>query len=37
MVWSLMMCPDDAKQDPIVYGAEFGLMFLAEGLHTAST
>ena len=24
MVWSLALCPDDAKQDPVVYGAEFG-------------
>ena len=29
--------PDDAKQDPVVYGAEFGVVFLpAEGLRTAS-
>ena len=34
MVWSLALCPDDAKQDPVVYGAEFGVMFLAEGLRT---
>ena len=24
MVWSLALCPDDAKQDSVVYGAEFG-------------
>ena len=36
MVWSLALCPDDAKQDPMVYGAEFGVMFLAEGPRTAS-
>ena len=30
------MCPDDAKQDPMVYGAEFDVMFLAEGPHTVS-
>ena len=22
MVWSLALCPDDAKQDPVVYGTE---------------
>ena len=32
MVWSLALCPDDAKQDPVVYGAEFGVVFLAEDL-----
>ena len=26
MVWSLALCPDDAKQDPVVYGAEFGVV-----------
>ena len=36
MVWSLALCPDDAKQDPVVYGAEFGVVFLAKGPHTAS-
>ena len=37
MVWSLALCPDDAKQDPVVvYGAEFGVAFLAEGPLTAS-
>ena len=36
MVWSLALCPDDAKQDPVVYGAEFGVVFLAEGPRTAS-
>ena len=36
MVWSLALCPDDAKQDPMVYGAEFGVVFLAEGPRTAS-
>ena len=36
MVWSLALCPDDAKQeDPVVYGAEFGIVFLAEGPRTA--
>ena len=36
MVWSLALCPDDAKQDPVVYGAEFDVVFLAEGPRTAS-
>ena len=36
MVWSLALCPDDAKQDPVVYGAEFGVEFLAEGARSAS-
>ena len=31
MVWSLAPCHDGAKQDPVVYGAEFGLVFLAKG------
>ena len=36
MVWSLALRPDDAKQDPVVYGAEFGVVFRAEGPRTAS-
>ena len=36
MVWSLALCPDDTKQDSVVYGAEFGVVFLAKGLRTAS-
>ena len=36
MVWSLALCPDGAKQDLVVYGAEFGVVFLAEGPRTAS-
>ena len=36
MVWSLALCPDHAKQDPVVYGAEFGVVFLAEGPRPAS-
>ena len=36
MVWSVGLCLDDAKQDPVVYGAEFGVVFLAEGPCTAS-
>ena len=36
--WSgLSLCPDGAKQDPVVYGAEFGAVFLAKGSCTAST
>ena len=31
MVWSLALCPDDAKQDLVVYGAKSGVVFLAEG------
>ena len=36
MVWSLALSPDDAKQGPVVYGAEFGVVLLAEGPRTAS-
>ena len=36
MIWSLALRPDDAKQDPVVYGMEFGVMFLAERPLTAS-
>ena len=36
MVWSLALYPDDAKQDPVVYGVEFGVVFLAEGSRTVS-
>ena len=35
MVWSLA-APNDAKQDSVVYGAEFGVVFLGEGPRTAS-
>ena len=36
VVWSLALCPDNAKQDPVVYGAEFGVVvFLVKGLRTA--
>ena len=34
-MWSLALSPDDAKQDPVVYGTEFGVVFLAEGPRTA--
>ena len=36
MVWSLELYPDDSKQDAVVYGTEFGAVFLAEGQRTAS-
>ena len=36
MVWSLALCPDDAKQDPVVNSAEFDVVFLTEGPRTAS-
>ena len=32
MVWSLALRPDDAKQYPVVYGAEFGVV-MEEGLY----
>ena len=35
MAWSLALCPDDTKQDSMVYGAEFGVVFLAKGPRTA--
>ena len=37
MAWPLALCPDNAKQDPVVDGAEFGVVFLTEGPRTAST
>ena len=36
MVWSLALCPDNAKEYPVVYGVEFGGVFLAKGPRTAS-
>ena len=36
MVWSLALCPDDARQDPVVYGEEFGVVFLTKGPRTPS-
>ena len=36
MVCSLAICPDDAKQDPVVYDAEFGVVFHANDPRTAS-
>ena len=35
MVWSLVLCPDDTKKDSVVYGAEFGVVFLVKGPRTA--
>ena len=35
MVGSLALCPDDAKQDPVVYGAELSVVFLTKGPRTA--
>ena len=34
-VWALALCRDDAEQDPVVYGAEFGVVFPAKGPRTA--
>ena len=36
IVWSFALCPDDAKQDPVVHGAKFGVVFLAKSPRTAS-
>ena len=36
MVWSLALRSDDPKQDPVMYDAKFGVVFLAEGPRTAS-
>ena len=36
MIWSLTRRSDDAKQDPVVYGTEIGVVFLAESPRTAS-
>ena len=36
MAWSLGLCPDYTKQDSVVYGAEFGVVFLAKDPRTAS-
>ena len=37
MIWSLALYPDDAKQDSVVYAAEFGVVFLAEGPRTTAS
>ena len=36
MVWSLVLYPDDAKQNPEVYVAEFEGVFVVKGPRTAS-
>ena len=36
MVWSLALYPDDAKHDPMVYGAVFGVVFLQKSSRTTS-
>ena len=36
VVWSLALRSDDAKQDPVMSGTKFGVVFLAEGPRTAS-
>ena len=33
---SLAPRPDDAKQDPVVYGTDFGVVFVAKGLRSVS-
>ena len=35
MVWSFLLRPDDTKQDPVVNGAEFGVVFLEKSPRTA--
>ena len=32
MAWSLALRRDDAKQDPVVYGAEFGVLFKVKSM-----
>ena len=36
LVWAPAVYPNDAKQDPVVYGAECGVVFLAKGPRAAS-
>ena len=36
MLWFLTPRPDDAKQDLVVYGTEFGVVFVATGLRSTS-
>ena len=36
MVWFFALRHGDAKQDPVVYDAEYRVVFLAKGLRTAS-
>ena len=34
---SLALCPDDARQDSVVYGAEFVVVFLAKDPRSTSS
>ena len=36
MVWSLALFPDDTTQDSVMYGAVFGVVFLAKYPRTVS-
>ena len=36
MVWSLALCSNDTKQDSVVCGAVFGVVFLAKSPRAAS-
>ena len=36
IVWSLTLCPEDTKKDPVVHDTEFGVVFLAKGPLIAS-
>ena len=36
MVWLLALCTNGTKQYPVMYGAEFGEVFLVKGPCTAS-
>ena len=36
MDWYLTLCPNGAKQNPVMYGAQFGVKFQAKGPCTAS-
>ena len=33
MTWSLALCPDDAKQESVMYGTEFGVVFPWRRVH----
>ena len=35
IVWSLALCPDDTKQDAVVYGAEVDVVLLVKGPRTS--
>ena len=36
IVWSLTLCPEDTKEDPVVHDTEFGVVFLAKNPLIAS-